>query len=98
MKINEFREIVFSTLGYKLDINENSVVSLLSVFAFSPSDQICFKKDQNSMILLESEFIRDSKGGVAKEVEIYYKRGGSIPALLAGITLSLWEKTTIQVM
>lgn len=96
-KIGEFREAVFSLLGYKLDIADNAVISLLSVYAFSPNDTICVQKGENSLQLLETPFLSNAVYGISKEVEIYYKRGKSIPALLAGVTLNLWEKSTIQV-
>lgn len=95
-KIHEFRELVCCILGYKIDLIDQ-YANLLSIYAFSPDDLISFKLDPNGMVLMETTFVSDVQNGVGKEVEIYYKRGRSVPAMLAAVTIGLWERSTIQV-
>ena len=93
-KIKEFREAVYSLLGYKLDLLQSGEIRLLSNFCFNENDFLLFEKDsevQGQLVLKETEFTFQ----LQNEIDLYLKKRNSIPAFLCAVTLLLWEKSTL---
>ncbi|RKP10942.1 spindle assembly checkpoint component Mad1 [Thamnocephalis sphaerospora] len=90
-KGREFREAVYSLLGYKLDFLENGRVRLTSAYASRDDDSFLFRSDEDdhgTMELLGSGndvFARS----LAQHIRVWVAERGSIPAFLSAVTLEL---------
>ncbi|EPZ33984.1 Spindle assembly checkpoint component Mad1 domain-containing protein [Rozella allomycis CSF55] len=68
-KITEFREIVYSLFGYKLDFTNS--IQLLSMYAFNEDDVIKFNRNSDgTLTLVETPFISSYK----QEINMYLNR------------------------
>ena len=96
--IAAYREQIYDLTGYRITQSpspSNPSVPLLklrSMYAESPDDYLLFQpaKIKGSYDLLESEYAKTLDDMTLR----YYKQFKSVPAMLAHITFSLFEKNT----
>ncbi|KAI9095806.1 mitotic checkpoint protein-domain-containing protein [Phlyctochytrium arcticum] len=92
-KAQEYREAVFSLLGYQLNIEIDGRVRLSSMYATDQDPSLLFtsrEADQGTMQLVGGS--EDAQGRVRAAAHYYVEQMGSVPALLAGITLECFER------
>lgn len=94
-KIKQFREVVFTLLGYQIDMQSDGSIKLRSLYAFHEDDWIEFRRDDltKGMKLMESSFLIQ----YSEELERFVRKGNSIPAFLSSVTNSLWDKSTMAI-
>lgn len=83
--------LIQGLFGYKMVINKDNI-ELLSIYAFNSDDLFVFKETGDSVQLLENDFVRAWQ----KEVELYLIKGRSVPGLLSGVTLELFNTKTFN--
>jgi mitotic spindle assembly checkpoint protein MAD1 len=91
----EFREAVYSLLGYKLDMLPNRKVRATSVFSTSDADSFTFIPDPKA----KNKFIGVEEGSpLVVEFEnlitFWVKERHDIPCLLSALNLELYDRTT----
>ncbi len=60
-KIKQFREVVFTLLGYQIDMQSDGSIKLRSLYAFHEDDWIEFRRDDfNKRNEIDGKFISDS--------------------------------------
>lgn len=98
-KAHEFREAVFSLLGWKLEFQPNGRVKATSMFYPGPKkgeedeegNFIVFDGENATMKVsggVKSEFAKEIRG----LVDFWVEGRGQVPCLLAAMTLEFWEK------
>ena len=89
-KIEEVRVAVYTLFGWSMRMN-GANYNLSSIYAEGPGDQLMFGiNEKGGMSLMETEYAAQLTG----EIEEYVGKMGSIPALLAHITMDNFAKTT----
>ncbi|KAK9446757.1 spindle assembly checkpoint component Mad1 [Limtongia smithiae] len=89
----EFREAVYSLLGYKLDFLPSSKVRATSMFASSDEESFIFDPTAGTMKLsgrTDSAFATEC----ANLVTFWVQERREIPCFLAALNLELYDKTT----
>eukprot|EP01134_Creolimax_fragrantissima_P001295 CFRG1295T1 len=91
---DQFREVVFTLFGFKIDMDELHRYKLRSLYADSPDDYLLFKGSDGSgrVDLLETEYSNQMSG----KIEAYLGTCRSIPAFLSSITLDLFQNQTFR--
>ncbi|KAK9472572.1 spindle assembly checkpoint component Mad1 [Dipodascopsis tothii] len=92
-KSMEFREAVYSLLGYKLDFLPNNKVRATSMFASSDDESFTFDPDAGTMKLsgrTDSPFAREC----ANLITFWVQERREIPCFLAALNLELYDRTT----
>lgn len=86
----EFRSAIYTLLGYKIDLDENSC-RLKSMYAERDDDVLIFNvKDGSDFDLLETEYSRC----LTDKIEAYLGKCRSYPAFLSSLTLDLFNQRT----
>ncbi|KAK9239806.1 spindle assembly checkpoint component Mad1 [Lipomyces kononenkoae] len=92
-KSMEFREAVYSLLGYKLDFLPNNKVRATSMFAASDEESFTFDPELGTMKLSGR-----ADGPFAQEcsnlIQFWVQERREIPCFLAALNLELYDKTT----
>lgn len=90
--MQEFRNVVYMLLGYKIDKNSNSQYKLTSMYAEQQEDQICFQlNSEGALNLLENEFSTT----LEDMVDLHLRHQKSIPVFLSAITMDLFNNRTM---
>lgn len=90
--MQEFRNVVYMLLGYKVDRSSNSQYKLTSMYAETPSDQLCFQLNpEGTLNLLENQF----SAALEDMVELHLRHQNSIPVFLSAITMDLFNNRTM---
>lgn len=90
--MQEFRNVIYMLLGYKINKGPNSQYKLTSMYAENVEDEICFKLDsEGTMNLLENEFTST----LEDMVDLHLRHQKSIPLFLGAITLDLYNNRTM---
>ncbi|XP_031327824.1 mitotic spindle assembly checkpoint protein MAD1 isoform X2 [Photinus pyralis] len=90
--MQEFRNVVYMLLGYKIDKNSNSQYKLTSMYAEQQEDQICFQLNaEGALNLLENEFSMT----LEDMVDLHLRHQKSIPVFLSAITMDLFNNRTM---
>lgn len=90
--MQEFRNTIYTLLGYKIDKTSKMHYKLTSMYAERAEDQICFKLNPDGALdLLENEF----SAGLEELVDLHLKHQKSIPVFLSTITLDLFHNKTM---
>ncbi|KAF2402503.1 mitotic spindle assembly checkpoint protein-like protein MAD1 [Trichodelitschia bisporula] len=102
-KAGEFRDVVFSLIGWKLDFMPNGRVKATSMYYPSASDDaeaddnyIIFDGEAGTMKVSggpQSEFAREIRG----LIEFWVDTKGQVPCFLAAMTLEFFERYAEQV-
>ncbi|XP_050537530.1 mitotic spindle assembly checkpoint protein MAD1 isoform X4 [Daktulosphaira vitifoliae] len=87
----EFRESVYTLLGYKVDGLQNNMYRLTSQFAFHEEDNLLFQLNEGSMNLLETSFSKT----IEEMINIHLGQQRSIPVLLSSLTIDLFSKQSM---
>ncbi|KAK9324763.1 spindle assembly checkpoint component Mad1 [Lipomyces orientalis] len=92
-KSMEFREAVYSLLGYKLDFLPNNKVRATSMFATSDEESFTFDPELGTMKLssrADSPFAQEC----SNLIQFWVQERREIPCFLAALNLELYDKTT----
>lgn len=90
--MQEFRNVIYMLLGYKIDKTPNSHYKLTSMYADTAEDQICFQLNSDGALnLLENKF----SSSLEELVELHLRHQKSIPVFLSAITLDLFNNKTM---
>ncbi|KAF5283857.1 hypothetical protein FQA39_LY04677 [Lamprigera yunnana] len=90
--MQEFRNVVYMLLGYKIDKNSNSQYKLTSMYAEQEDDQICFQLNtEGALNLLENAFSTT----LEDMVDLHLRHQKSIPVFLSAITMDLFNNRTM---
>ncbi|KAK3592821.1 hypothetical protein CHS0354_019049 [Potamilus streckersoni] len=90
----EFREVCYRLMGYKIDIPCTNQYRLTSMYSESPNHFLLFQQSSSGEIqMLETEFSTSLKD----HIDMYLARYDSIPAFLSSVTLDLVSRQTISI-
>lgn len=90
--MQEFRNVIYMLLGYKIDRTTNSHYKVTSMYAESPEDYICFQlNSEGTLNLLENKFSSE----LENMVELHLRQQKSIPVFLSAITIDLFSNRTM---
>ncbi|KYQ93412.1 mitotic spindle assembly checkpoint protein 1 [Tieghemostelium lacteum] len=110
-KINEFREAVYSLLGYKIDVDTQNRYKLISMYSEKESDYLMFQYSlvngtssvngnqqpkQNGKVGNMELLETDFTKSLDKEMRAYLFTCKSIPSFLSQITLELFSRQTFH--
>ncbi|XP_057656026.1 mitotic spindle assembly checkpoint protein MAD1 [Diorhabda carinulata] len=91
-QMQEFRNVIYMLLGYKIDRTQNSLYKLRSMYAERPDDLLCFQVDKNGDLnLLENEF----SANLESMINLHLRHQKSIPVFLSAITMDLFNNKTM---
>ncbi|KAJ3410220.1 Mitotic spindle assembly checkpoint protein MAD1 [Chytridiales sp. JEL 0842] len=91
-KAQEYREAVFSLLGYKVDFQEGRV-RLTSTFSDPHDPSFLFTSGENDFGTLQIlGGSLDRLSNLSRSRQYYVVEKGSVPAFLASVTLESWER------
>lgn len=90
--MQEFRNVVYMLMGYKIDKTSNSQFKLTSMYADSQEDYLCFQLNpEGALNLLENNF----SAALEDMVELHLRHQKSIPVFLSAITMDLFNNRTM---
>jgi mitotic spindle assembly checkpoint protein MAD1 len=90
--LQEFRNVIYMLLGYKIDRTSTSLYKLTSVYAEHAEDQLCFQlNSEGTLNLLENEF----SATLEQMVNLHLRHQKSIPVFLSAITMDLFNNSTM---
>lgn len=90
--MQEFRNVVYMLLGYKIDRTSTSLYKLTSIYAERAQDQLCFQlNNEGALNLLENEF----SAALENLVNLHLRHQKSIPLFLSAITVDLYNNSTV---
>ncbi|CAG8459736.1 12091_t:CDS:10 [Racocetra fulgida] len=94
-KAQEYREAVYSLLGYRFDFLENGRVRLTSMYSEQDDQSFIFTSDENDCGTMQlvggnSEFIKS----LDHLIKFWVVERSSIPCFLSSLTMKLFENTT----
>ncbi|XP_023016891.2 mitotic arrest-deficient 1 [Leptinotarsa decemlineata] len=91
-QMQEFRNVIYMLLGYKIDRTQNSLYKLRSMYAEQPDDQLCFQVNKDGDLnLLENEF----SATLESMINLHLRHQKSIPVFLSAITMDLFNTKTM---
>lgn len=88
-QLDEYRRIASVFFGYQLAV-DSEYIQLTSIYSYDESDAFVFKRSEGSVSLLNNDFANS----FTSEIQQYMDNGKSIPALLAAVTLNLFNQKT----
>lgn len=90
--MQQFRNVIYMLLGYKIDKAGDSQYRLTSMYADRAEDALCFQlKKDNTLNLMENEF----SVSLENMVELHLHQQKSIPVFLSSLTLNLFNNRTM---
>lgn len=90
--MQEFRNVTYMLLGYKIDRSSNSQYKLTSMYAESIDNQLWFQLNSDGNLnLLENNF----SSSLDDMVEHHLRQQKSIPMFLSAITMDLFNNRTM---
>lgn len=90
--MQEFRNVVYMLLGYKIDRTSTSMYKLTSIYAERAQDHLCFQlNNEGALNLLENEF----SAALEQMVNLHLRHQKSIPLFLSAITMDLYNNSTV---
>ncbi len=93
-KSSEFREAVYSLLGYRMDFLPNGRVRLSSMYAEKTDHAFLFDGEAGTMQLTGQQGGDDFMEAVGSLIKFWSEERHSIPGLLSAVTLELFEQGT----
>ncbi|RWS27429.1 mitotic spindle assembly checkpoint protein MAD1-like protein [Leptotrombidium deliense] len=85
----EFREVVNILTGYRIDVLKQKMYRLSHVYSTNPSDVLLFELENvGSMKLVSNDYSEQ----LSSLIDNYVKKRESFPALLASVTMDLFER------
>ncbi|XP_061174912.1 mitotic spindle assembly checkpoint protein MAD1-like [Saccostrea echinata] len=90
----EFREVCYQLMGYKIDIPCTNKYKITSMYAESPEDFFMFEQSSDGKVqFLATDFAET----LQDHIETYISKNNSIPAFLSAVTLELLSRQTFTV-
>lgn len=91
-QMQEFRNVIYNLLGYKIDRTQSSLYKLRSMYAEHADDQLCFQVNkEGELSLLENKF----SATLEDMINLHLGHQKSIPVFLSAITMDLFNNKTI---
>ncbi|CAG9834259.1 unnamed protein product [Diabrotica balteata] len=91
-QMQEFRNVIYMLLGYKIDRTQNSLYKLRSMYAEQADDLLCFQVNKDGDLnLLENEF----SATLESMINLHLRHQKSIPVFLSAITMDLFQNKTM---
>ncbi|XP_062507704.1 mitotic spindle assembly checkpoint protein MAD1-like isoform X2 [Corticium candelabrum] len=92
-KARDFRNAVYSLLGYRIDLRPDNQCRLTSIYAERDEDHLIFEVNDGGrcVAMKDTQF----SAGLSELVETYLRKHKSVPALLASLTLDLVRNHTL---
>ncbi|XP_028154002.1 mitotic spindle assembly checkpoint protein MAD1 isoform X2 [Diabrotica virgifera virgifera] len=91
-QMQEFRNVIYMLLGYKIDRTQNSLYKLTSLYAEQADDLLCFQVNKDGDLnLLENEF----SATLDKMINLHLRHQKSIPVFLSALTMDLFQNKTM---
>lgn len=88
----EFRNVIYMLLGYKVDKVSNSQYKITSMYAEREDDALCFQlNSEGTMNLLENDF----SAGLKDMIDLHLRHQNSIPVFLSTLTMDLFSSRTM---
>ncbi|XP_069687893.1 mitotic spindle assembly checkpoint protein MAD1-like [Periplaneta americana] len=87
----EYREVCYILLGYRIDRIKPNLYRLSSMYADSPDDFLMFKLVNGSPELLETPYSLT----LEEFINLHLKHQHSMPVFLSAITLDLFQRQTV---
>lgn len=84
----DFRHGCYTLTGYRIDVLSQGQYKLTHMYADSPDDYLLFQNAQQTMNVLETNYLRQLDGLASTYLEKY----NSIPAFLGALTLKLFSQ------
>lgn len=89
---NEFREVCYMLLGYKIDRVNSKLYRLSSMYAERPQDHLEFQLNSDGALqMMETEF----SATLDELIDLHLRQHNSIPAFLSTLTMDLFGRTTV---
>lgn len=89
--MQEFRDVIYVLLGYKIDRSGSSLYKLRSMYAESEEDMLCFQMNKDGdMNLLENEY----SATLEDMINLHLRHQKSFPVFLSAITMDLFNNKT----
>lgn len=92
-KSSEFREAVYSLLGYKLDFLPNGRIRVTSMYAQKSDHTFIFDGESSSLRLIKSENDKFTSS-IENLIKFWCEERKTIPGMLSALTLELFEQST----
>lgn len=90
---NEFRDVCYMLLGYKINRINSSLYKLSSMYAENPDDHLEFQVNQDGALnMIETQF----SSGLEDLIDLHLRQHSSIPAFLSAVTMDLFSRTTMS--
>nr|XP_022911768.1 mitotic spindle assembly checkpoint protein MAD1 [Onthophagus taurus] len=90
--MQEFRNVIYMMMGYKVDKSSNSNYKLTSMYAERPEDQVCFQLNtEGGLDLLENQF----STSLVELIDLHLRQQNSIPVFLSALTMELFNNRTV---
>ncbi len=90
----EFREAVYSLLGFKLDFLPSNKVKVTSKFSSSDDDSFIFDPEAKTMKMCGGEVNNSFNEECANLITFWVKERREIPCFLSALNLELYERTS----
>ncbi|KAL5019316.1 hypothetical protein ScPMuIL_005038 [Solemya velum] len=91
-KSQEFREVCYQLMGYKIDMPTDNQYRLISMYSEAPGDYMLFQQSSSGELQMLgtpfSEYVQEL-------IDEYLEKMNSIPAFLSKVTLDLFARQTI---
>ncbi|KAG5439592.1 hypothetical protein PCANB_002168 [Pneumocystis canis] len=92
-KSSEFREAVYSLLGYKLDFLPSGKIRVTSMYSQKGDHSFVFDSESLSIQLIKGENNK-FPNSIENLVKFWYEERKTIPGMLSALTLELFEQST----
>lgn len=90
--LQEFRDVAYMLLGYKIDRNAKAMYKLTSMYADSEDDILCFQLNKDGLLqLLETQF----SARLGSMIDLHLRQQNSLPNFLSTLTLNLYANGTM---
>ncbi|KAJ3128773.1 coiled-coil domain-containing protein mad1 [Nowakowskiella sp. JEL0407] len=93
-KASEYREAVFSVLGFRLDFDQNARVRIKSMYSSPVDPTFLFASGPDDSGSMEMIGGTEERRSLIQEnlIDLYVKQKGSVPACMAAFTLGLFQE------
>ncbi|XP_044744897.1 mitotic spindle assembly checkpoint protein MAD1 [Coccinella septempunctata] len=90
--IQEFRDVVYMLLGYKIDRNSKALYKLTNMYSECEDDILCFQLKKDGLLqLLETPF----SSSLESMIDLHLRQQNSLPNFLSTLTLNLYSTRTM---
>ncbi|KAH8292596.1 hypothetical protein KR018_010165 [Drosophila ironensis] len=91
---DEFRDVCYMLLGYRIDRSANGSYQISSMYAESPDDYLNIAvNEDNCLVLLESPYAETLQPPACQQLAA----SNSFPAFFSNLTLELFQRSTVTI-